>query len=139
MPDRCRASSAQTRHSRPDSGLVLSHSQIKVIKTFHVVLFVFNSNGLCTLVFHPCTIHPRGLAPPEREFFIENLLVRIHLIIVMIRWTGLAPWQFEFPFSGSLISTLHLHPLNPSSGTAADVGCSRRNLIRMSIHDECSG
>ena len=35
----------------------------------------------------------------EREFFIDNLLVRIHLIIVMIRWTGLAPWEFEFPFS----------------------------------------
>ena len=35
---------------------------------------------------------------PEREFFIDNLLVRIHCIIVMIRWTGLAPWEFEFPF-----------------------------------------
>ena len=33
-----------------------------------------------------------------REFFIDNLLVRIHLIIVMIRWTGLAPWESEFPF-----------------------------------------
>ena len=41
----------------------------------------------------------------EREFFIDNLLVRIHLIIVMIRWTGLAPWEFEFPFPGSLLST----------------------------------
>jgi len=41
----------------------------------------------------------------EREFFIDNLLVRIHFIIVMIRWTGLAPWVFEFPFSGSLTST----------------------------------
>ena len=40
----------------------------------------------------------------EREFCIENLLVRIHLIIVMIRWTGLAPWEFEFPFPGSLTS-----------------------------------
>ena len=29
----------------------------------------------------------------EREFFIDNLLVRIHFIIVMIRWAGLAPWQ----------------------------------------------
>ena len=29
--------------------------------------------------------------PAEREFFIDNLLVRIHFIIVMIRWTGLAP------------------------------------------------
>ena len=36
----------------------------------------------------------------EREFFIDNLLVRIHLIIAMIRWTGLAPWEFEFPFPG---------------------------------------
>jgi len=31
----------------------------------------------------------------ERECFIVNLLVRIHFIIVMIRWTGLAPWEFE--------------------------------------------
>ena len=29
----------------------------------------------------------------ERDFFIDNLLVRIHFIIVMIRWTGLAPWE----------------------------------------------
>jgi len=41
----------------------------------------------------------------EREFFLDNLLVRIHFIIVMIRWTGLAPWGFEFPFPGSLAST----------------------------------
>ena len=46
----------------------------------------------------------RPLFISEREFFIDNLLVRIHLIIVMIRWTGLAPWEFEFPFSGSLAS-----------------------------------
>jgi len=41
----------------------------------------------------------------EREFFIDNLLVRIHFIIVMIRWTGLAPCEFEFHFPGSLTST----------------------------------
>ena len=41
----------------------------------------------------------------EREFCIDNLLVRVHFIIVMIRWTGLAPWEFEFPFPGSLTST----------------------------------
>ena len=35
--------------------------------------------------------HPHHL--PEKDFFIDNLLVRIHLIIVMIRWTGLAPWE----------------------------------------------
>ena len=29
---------------------------------------------------------------PERELFADNLPVRIHHIIMMIRWTGLAPW-----------------------------------------------
>jgi len=38
----------------------------------------------------------------EREFSIDNLLVRIHFVIEMIRWTGLAPWEFEFPFPFSL-------------------------------------
>ena len=33
----------------------------------------------------------------ERQFFIDNRLVRIHFIIVMIRWTGLAPWEFKSP------------------------------------------
>ena len=46
----------------------------------------------------------------EREFFIDNLLVRIYFIIAMIRWTGLAPWEFEFPFLGSLISTFLVPP-----------------------------
>jgi len=34
----------------------------------------------------------------EREFFIDNVLVRIHLIIVIIRWTGLA----RIPVAGGL-------------------------------------
>jgi len=50
-------------------------------------------------------LHNLTAQGPEREFFIDNLLVRIHFIIVMIRWTGLAPWEFEFPFPGILIST----------------------------------
>ena len=45
-------------------------------------------------------LHRRFLRT-EREFFIGNLLVRIHFIIIMIGWTGLAPWKFEFPFPGS--------------------------------------
>ena len=49
----------------------------------------------------------------ERDFSIDNLLVRIHYIIVMIRRTGLAPWEFEFPFPGHLTSTfLELFRLN---------------------------
>ena len=44
----------------------------------------------------------RNLLHPQST---DNLLVRIHFIIVMIRWTGLALWEFEFPFPGSLTST----------------------------------
>jgi hypothetical protein len=58
-----------------------------------------------TQVFH--SIHaPENLAySREREVFIDNLLVRIHSIMEMIWWTGLAPWEFEFPLPGSLIFT----------------------------------
>ena len=48
---------------------------------------------------------PRYSLALERASFIDNLLVRIHFIIEMIWWTGLAPLEFEFPFPGSLIST----------------------------------
>ena len=42
----------------------------------------------------------------EKDFFIGNLLVRIHFIIEMIRWTGFAPWESELSFPGSLTSAL---------------------------------
>jgi hypothetical protein len=48
-------------------------------------------------------------APKEREFCIDNSLVRIHFITEMIWWTGLAPWEFEFLFPGSLASTFQTH------------------------------
>ena len=41
---------------------------------------------------------PAPVSRGERDFFIDNLLVRIHCIIEMIRWTGLAPRESEFPF-----------------------------------------
>ena len=44
----------------------------------------------------------------EKEFFIDNLLVRIHFIVVMMRWNGLAPWVFKTPFPGSPTSTFAL-------------------------------
>ena len=72
--------------------------------------------------------HPGLLAPPERDFFIDNLLVRNHFIIVMIRWTGLAPWEFEFPCQGSLTSGLGL----PDEGDSMSAARLRalRNLSR---------
>ena len=39
-------------------------------------------------------------------FSVDNLLLRIHFIIEMSWWTGLVPWEFEFPFPGSLLSPL---------------------------------
>ena len=38
----------------------------------------------------------------EKELFIDNLLVRIHFVIEIIWWTGLASWEFEFPFQVAL-------------------------------------
>ena len=78
----------------------------------------------------------------EREFFIDKLLVRIHYIIEMIRWTGLAPWEFGFPFPGSLTSTFlvttysvvgnlrHMHTL-----TAGKSGHARRGQINVKINE----
>jgi len=37
-----------------------------------------------------------GGPPGDAAFFIDNLLVRVHFNIVMVWWTGLAPWEFEF-------------------------------------------
>ena len=39
------------------------------------------------------------------ELLIDNLLVRIHFIVEMLWWTGLARWEFEFSSPSSLAST----------------------------------
>ena len=72
-------------------------------------------------------IHVRTrLGTTEREFFIDNLLVRNHFIVVMIRWTGLAPCEFEFPFPGSLTSTfldgIHIRTRLGTPDTMLDSG-----------------
>ena len=37
-----------------------------------------------------------GFMDTRRErVFNDNLLVRIQFVMVMIRWAGLAPWEFE--------------------------------------------
>jgi len=66
----------------------------------------------------------------EREFVIDNLLVRIHCIIVMIRWTGLAPWEFECPFPGS-----QLPRTPPRRATrTAPAACARSSDICRHTH-----
>ena len=54
----------------------------------------------------------------KSDFFMDNLLVRIHFIIAMIRWTGLAPWELEFPFPGSLTSTFLCLSVTGSRGAS---------------------
>ena len=60
----------------------------------------------------------------EREFFIDNLLVRIHFIIVMITWARLAPWEFKFPFPGSLISIFSVAAIKHLSSSHSFLVCS---------------
>ena len=48
----------------------------------------------------------------------------------MIRWTGLAPWELEFPFTGSLTSTFLGVVVNLSSGRCYKTGLLHRNVQR---------
>ncbi len=75
----------------------------------------------------------KKVTPKERDFFIDNLLVRIHFIIVMVGWTGLAPWEFEFAFPGSL--TCPFLGLSGHSVHFADGG----NPLRQSLCNPCFG
>ena len=54
---------------------------------------------------HFTAFRSSALRKTEREVYIDNLLIRIHFIIVMIKWTVLAPWEFESPFPSSRTST----------------------------------
>jgi len=55
--------------------------------------------AMITMFGYPCFTVSVLRTLRERDFFSDNLLVRIHFSNVMIRWTGLAPWELEFPFS----------------------------------------
>jgi hypothetical protein len=46
-------------------------------------------------------VSQNSLGQEARVFFLDNLLVWIHVIIIMIRWTDLAPWGCKSPFPGS--------------------------------------
>ena len=112
----------------PHGGLRTFHQKATCLKTIHSK-DCFNANWSRnnqksdpneTFVAHrvvriptrPSKEHPVTPGEGEREFFIDNLLVRIHRCFW---WTGLAPWEFEFPFPGSLTSTF----LTPGEGLDA--------------------
>jgi len=70
-------------------------------KVYEPQIRAHDVGGTAAAALHGVVPHVRSrrhvFGRPPTEFFIDKLLVRIHLIIVMIKWTGLAPWEFEFP------------------------------------------
>ena len=66
-----------------------------------------------------------GTQDLDKEFFIDKLLLRIHFTIEMIWWTGLTPWEFGFPFSGSLISAFQNRIQKPGRRSSSGSPCPR--------------
>ena len=81
--------------SSPGLSVMNQHTSF-LFYSHEALLLVYSSQAWILLIHTLIT---------EREFFIDNLLVQPHFIIEMMRWTGLAPWQFHSPFPGSLAST----------------------------------
>ena len=70
----------------------------------------------------------------EREFLIDNLLVRIHLIIEMVLVDWPCAMGVEFPFPGSLMSTvLDTKPSLQSNGSLLGSG-NEVGQIRSALH-----
>jgi len=99
----------------------------------------------CLTLCHPRDRDPRSIAArrsaitmkdteitivcDQREVFIGNLLVRIHFIIVMIRWTGLAPWEFEFIFQVALhLPSCERFVLHCRTTGASTAPCTSRRM-----------
>ena len=96
----CRANMAHVRQSRPDHGLGLSLKSPGNVFSCSLFARKRSRRGITsgTPSFRVKSTARAGTAlgsaESERHFVIDNLLVRIHFIIDMIWWTGLAPWEF---------------------------------------------
>ena len=91
----------------------LAHSELTLRHTAGLVPALLRTKA-CTIAHASLGCHaspkvnthrPKSTGTREREFFVENLQVRIHFNIEKLWWTGLAQREFEFPLPGSLIST----------------------------------
>ena len=66
---------------------------------------VMNENPLSQPTLNLSTPEAHTMPLTERDGWVEvvqdhaAVRVRVHYIIVMIRWTGLAPWEFGITFS----------------------------------------
>ena len=54
---------------------------------------------------------------------------------MMIRWTGLAPWEFVFPFPGSLTSTFLGMHLTPDRYTLKQMASKERSDAQKVVQD----
>jgi len=52
----------------------------------------------------------------------------------MIKWTGLAPWEFEFPFPGSLTSTFLVTGANGNGNGLS--GLLAQKIRSLSMHEK---
>jgi len=66
---------------------------------------------------------------PEKEFLIDNLLVRLHFIIEIFQWTGLAPWESESLIPGRLISTCRVCGGIPDANSSRLLGAYEANGV----------
>ena len=136
---------AATPHPRFRAVILGIQPHVKPLRSSHMGFHPQSIPCRMTVVilhmgFYPQSHRPaeRHANPKQREFFIDNLPARIHFIIEMIWWTDLAPWEFEFPVSGSLESTFLRKPstflrggITAEDRTSANVELDHRTDCRV--------
>ena len=118
--------------SEAPCGRPLDHAQLYTV----VCLLIVEREGRVepllslslSLARSPLSFSPLTLS---RRFEESSFLTTHRLIIVMIVWTGLAPWDFEFPFSGSLTSTFRR--FEPSSSCSRGGCFTRMATVSLSL------
>ena len=71
---------------------------------------------MCVYIYIEDMLQASGEAP---DAYTWSPSLHMDFIIVMIRWTGLAPLVFEFPFPGSLTSASPMNLEKACSGRRA--------------------
>jgi len=92
----------------------VSPTQSHILPSIHRIrryTLIPTPSGRCGDLYSFAALPPS--LPRGREFFIDNRLVRIHSIIVMIRWTGLAHGSLNSLFQVRGLLLLRGAPLQP--------------------------
>ena len=78
-------------------------AEVRHLLRFSTYAPMFRDDSLCQSCLRrrgTCSAPECRFTTPEFEALATTLLVRIHFIIVMIRWTGLAPWEWDMLGTG---------------------------------------